>query len=115
MNRYDIKATLKNAFNAFIRGELLLRPAFNDKFIHIVYTFILFWALILLSIMVENTLSKIEKNKEILTDLQIYHTEKMVQLVSIGRITRTEAMLKDKGSDVSFPQKPASRIDAKDE
>lgn len=67
-------ASLKNALNAFFRGELLMRLGFDRFFLHIVYTFGLFWAMILMDMMIENTLSKVEKNKEILNELKIYHT-----------------------------------------
>lgn len=53
------------------------------------------------------------KNKEILNELKIYHTEKTVQIVSMDRITTINRMLEDKGSQVSFPEKPAMRIDTK--
>ena len=68
----------------------------------------------ILNIMVENTMSKVEKNKEILTDLKIYHTEKTVQMAGMRRITKTDKMLENKGSKVTFPTKPATRIDAKE-
>ena len=114
MNFKAAGASLKNAFYAFLRGELLMRLGCDKAFPHILYTFMLFWIAILMNIMVENTMSKVEKNKEILTDLKIYHTEKMVQLVSLDRITRTNKLLEDKGSAVTFPEKPATRIDAKE-
>ena len=106
-------ASLKNALNAFFRGELLMRLGFDRFFLHIVYTFGLFWAMILMDMMIENTLSKVEKNKDILNELKIYHTEKTVQIVSMDRITTINRMLEDKGSQASFPEKPAMRIDTK--
>lgn len=107
-------ASLKNALNAFFRGELLMRLGFDRFFLHIVYTFGLFWAMIILDMMIENTLSKVEKNKETLSDMKIYYTEKMVQLVSMDRITTIERLLEEKGSDVTFPEEPAIRLDTKD-
>lgn len=114
MNISSIGATLKNIVIASFRGELLMRMGCDKVFAHIVYTFMLFWIMILLNIMVENTLSKVEKNKEVLTEMQIYHTEKMVQLAGMGRITKTGKILESKGSQVTFPQKPAARIDAEE-
>ena len=114
MNLKAAGASIKNAFKAFLRGELLMRLGCDRFFPHILYTFLLFWIGILLNIMVENTMSKVEKNKEILTDLKIYHTEKTVQMAGMRRITKTDKMLENKGSNVTFPTKPATRIDAKE-
>ena len=60
-----------------------------------------------------NDLSKVETKKDIRNALKIYHTEKTVQIVSMDRITTINRMLEDKGSQVSFPEKPAMRIDTK--
>ena len=109
MNLKAAGASIKNAFNAFLRGELLMRLGCDSFFPHILYTFLLFWIGILLNIMVGNTMSK-----EILTDLKIYHTEKTVQMAGMRRITKTDKMLENKGSNVTFPTKPATRIDAKE-
>lgn len=114
MNWVSISASLKNAMNAFFRGELLMRLGCDRIFMHIAYTFMLFWAMILLDMMIENTLSKVEKNKDVLTDLKIYHTEKMIQLVSLDRITTMERLLKEKGSDVTLPEQPALKLDTKE-
>ena len=89
-----------------------MRLGCDKVFLQIVYTFMLFWVMIMLNILVENTLSKVERNNDILTELQIYHTEKMVQLASMGRITKTEELLDNKGSKVCLPKKPAFRIDS---
>ena len=110
MNLKAAGVSIKNAFNAFLRGELLMRLGCDRFFPHILYTFLQFWIGILLNIMVENTMSKVEKN----TDLKIYHTEKTVQMAGMRRITKTDKMLENKGSKVTFPTKPATRIDAKE-
>ena len=35
-------------------------------------------------------------------------------MAGMGRITKTDKMLENKGSEVTFPVKPATRIDAKE-
>jgi len=114
MNWNSMTGSLKKTSRAFIRGELLWRLGCDKLFPYIVYTFMLFWILILLNIMVENTLGKVDKNRETLGALKIAHTEKAVELAEIGRITRAESLLKEMGSDVTFPSEPATRIDAKE-
>lgn len=112
MNIKAIGTSIKNLVIASFRGELLMRLGCDKVFLQIVYTFMLFWVMIMLNILVENTLSKVERNNDILTELQIYHTEKMVQLASMGRITKTEELLDNKGSKVCLQKKPAFRIDS---
>lgn len=106
--------SLKNIVKAVFRGELLMRLGFDRFFWHIAYTFMLFWLIILADIMMENTFSKVEKNKEILTALKIHHSQKVVEMVSLNRISTVNRLLKEKGSDVTIPEKPASVIDAKE-
>lgn len=92
-----------------------MRLGCDKLFAHIVYTFMLFWMLILMNIMVENTMGKVEKNRPVLRELKIYHTEKKVELARIGRITEADRMLKDRGSAVTFPEIPAGKIAAKEQ
>ena len=58
----DIWEILKNGFAAIVTGNLLLRLNAGRYFIHIAYTFLLFWILIFESLMAENALSKVERN-----------------------------------------------------
>lgn len=98
----------------YFRGELLMKLGCGKYFMHIVFVFILFWGMILFDIVVENRLYLLQKNKQTLSELQIYHTEKMVELARFGRITSTEKMLKERNSTVTYPTKPASRLDVKE-
>ena len=78
---------------------------------HILYTFFLIWMMIWTSIKIEGTLAKVEKNNEILNDMKIYHAQKTVQMVSLNRITVVDKLLKENGSEVTLPIKPADRIE----
>lgn len=101
---------LGNAFLAALQGEFLLRLHVNKLFIHIVYTFFLFWVSIWLSMRVEKTLTKVEDNRVILEDMKIYHSQKTVELVSLGRMSTVQRLLEESGSDVGLPEEPADRI-----
>ncbi|MCI5989893.1 MAG: hypothetical protein SOY98_03965 [Candidatus Cryptobacteroides sp.] len=114
MNFRSFSASLRNIIDAFFRGELLMRIGADKYFPHIAYTFMLFWVMILMDMMIENTLGKVEKNREVLTSLKIYHSQKVVELVSIDRVTTVERLLKDKGSAVGLPEKPAYRLGVKE-
>jgi hypothetical protein len=101
---------LKNSFSAIIKGEFLLRIQCGKYFIHIIYTFFLFWVSIWLSMKIEKTLTKVEDNKIILNDLEIYHAQKTVELVSLNRLTTVQQLLLQDSSKVTIPEKPAVLI-----
>ena len=83
-----------------------------DKyFIHIAYTFLLVWLIILYSMMVQNTLAKVESNRSAVNDLKIFHAQKTVKLVSLGRLQTVEKLLKEQGSEITLPEKPANRLE----
>ena len=88
-----------------------MRMHLDRYFIHIAYTFLLFWLVIVYSMMVQNTLAKVEKNRNAVNDLKIFHAQKTVKLVGFGRIDTIEDMLKKQGSDITLPEKPAARLD----
>lgn len=99
-----------NGFQAIFAGEFLLRIHVDRLFVHIVYTLFLLWMVILIDMRVETTMAKVEKNKETLNDMKIYHAHKTVQLVSINRLSTVKEMLEEKGSDVTLPSNPPTRI-----
>ena len=77
---------------------------------HILYLFILAWVSIWLSLKVDKTLTRVEENKVDLRDLEIYHAEKEAELVRLHSASTTAKRLKQLGSDVTLPEKPAVKI-----
>lgn len=109
---------IKRFFSAFaggikamLMGQLLLKLKIERFFIHILYTFLMFWLAILCSMMVQNTLVEIEKNKAIISEMKIYHAQKTLQLVKMGRFETVEQQLSRRGSKVTSPEKPAVTIE----
>ena len=102
---------IKNTIMAILKGELLLRMRLDKYFIHIAYTFLLVWLIILYSMMVQNTLAKVESNRSAVNDLKIFHAQKTVKLVSLGRLQTVEKLLKEQGSEITLPEKPANKLD----
>ena len=94
-----------------LMGQLLLKLKIERFFIHILYTFLMFWLAILCSMMVQNTLVEIEKNKAIISEMKIYHAQKTLQLVKMGRFETVEQQLSRRGSKVTSPEKPAVTIE----
>lgn len=99
---------LKNSLRAILRGEFLMR--FDRYFMHIIWTFLLFWGMILSSMVVQKTLVQVEKNKETLSEMKIYHAQKTVQIARLGRISTVENLLEENGSQVTLPEKPADIV-----
>ena len=86
--------SIRNAFRAMSRGELVLA-----------------WISILLSLKVDQTLTRVEENKKDLRDLEVYHAEKEAELVRLHSASTTAKRLKELGSDVALPEKPAVKLD----
>ena len=96
---------------AILKGELLLRMRLDKYFIHIAYTFFLIWLIIMSSMMVQNTLAQVEKNRAKVNDLKIFHAQKTVKLVGLGRLNTVEDLLREQGSEVGLPEKPTDRLE----
>lgn len=101
---------MKNSLQAVMRGEFLLRIRFDRYFPQIIYLFFLIWSLIWTNLEIEQTMLRMEKNKEIIEDLRIYHSQVNCELVSFDRLGTISDLLKQKGSDVTLPEKPAYKI-----
>ena len=111
MSMQGIGRSIRNFWRALGRGELLLSIGAHKYYMHIVYLFLLAWISILLSLKVDGTLTRVEENKTVLRDLEIHHAEKEADLVRLHSASTTEKRLKQLGSDVTLPAKPATKID----
>ena len=103
----DIGLFFKNSFLAVLKGEFLLRLNIGRYFIHIVYTFLLFGLIIWFSLMIETTMSKVEKNKAVLKELEIVNAQKVFDVVNISRRSSVEETLAGMGSNVKEAEQPA--------
>lgn len=107
----DIGVFLKNSFQAALKGEFLLRLNVGRYFIHIMYTFFLFGMTIWVSLMIETTMAKVEKNNARLKELEIVNAQKVFELASAARRSTVETTLSLMGSEVKEPEKPATALD----
>lgn len=103
----DIGSFAKELGLSILKGDFMRRIKVSNYFIHILYTFILFFFSIWLSLMMEKTFAKVERNREILKDMEIYHAQKTVEVASLNRMTKIQDLLREKGSQVTMPAKPA--------
>lgn len=106
----DIWTFLKNSFSAILRGQFLMRLNPGRYFIHILYTFFLFGMVIWFSLMVENTMAKVETNKVQLKELEIEHSQKTYEVVSLTRRSTVTRMLQDMGSEIQEANAPATTV-----
>ena len=106
----DIGMFFKNSIQAILKGEFLLRLNIGRYFIHIAYTFLLFGLIIWFSLMIETTMSKVEKNKAVLKELEIVHSQKVFEVVNVSRRSSVQEMLERMGSQVTEPDKPAAVV-----
>ncbi len=97
----------KSWLKSIISGDILLRLRVDKLFPYILYAFFLGWLSILMSYKMELTMSIAEKNRKELETLKIYHAQKTCEYVGLDRISTVETMLKEKGSEVKAPEKPA--------
>ena len=92
------------------QGTFLIRLRVDKLFPYILYAFALAWLSIWLSYKAEKTMYRVEVNKERIENLKIDHANKTCEIVSLTRISTVEKMLKESGSSVEAPQKPADII-----
>ena len=109
----DVWELIKNGVAAIVTGNLLLRLNAGKYFIHIAYTFLLFWILIFESLMAENALSKVERNKAKIHEMEIIYADKTFEVASMSRRSEVEKRLAAMGSQVREPEKQAIALGQK--
>ena len=105
---HDLGRGLRNSLKAMLRGEFLLRLNIGRYFVHIVYAFFLFAMVIWLSLAIEGTMTKVERSKAELNELEIVHTQKVFDMVSLTKRSSVRNLLEEKGSKVAEPTQPAT-------
>jgi hypothetical protein len=108
--KINMASSVKSIVKSIISGDILLRLRVDKLFPYILYAFALGWISIFLSYKMEQTLTVVEKNKAELETLRIYHAQKTCEYVGLDRISTIEEMLRNAGSEVKAPEKPADII-----
>ena len=97
-------------FHSIASGEFLLTLGLDRYIIHVIYTFLLFMASIWIGIQVEKTFIRVEANKAEIVELKVESNKLDFQLEQLNNGNRLEQILQEKGSDLRYPEKPATRI-----
>ena len=108
--KINMASSVKSIVKSIISGDILLRLRVDKLFPYILYAFALGWISIFLSYKMEQTLTVVEKNKAELETLRIYHAQKTCEYVGLDPISTIEEMLRNAGSEVKAPEKPADII-----
>lgn len=111
--KWNVAKALSRSFKAILKGEFLLRMRVDKVFPHILWLFVLMWVSIWLSMKIDATLTRVEQNKRVLGDLEIYHAEKTEELVRLNRFSTVQHKLEQMGSEVNLPERPATVLKKK--
>ncbi|MBQ6688064.1 MAG: hypothetical protein IJN02_02385 [Bacteroidales bacterium] len=105
-----VSGAIIETFRSIGRGDILLRMRVDKLFPFILYTFALAWVSIWLTYKSDQTMLKAEQNKERIKELKISYAKKTCDIAGLSRISTIESLLKESGSEVKAPEKPADRL-----
>lgn len=106
----DLGRGLKESLLAIIKGDFLLRLDIGRYFLHILYIFLCFGVAIWVSLMIDTTLTKVERNRAEIEELEIQHSQKEYDLMRLERRSAVSELLNKMGSEVKEPQKPVTVV-----
>lgn len=104
------KNSLVRAISDISHGEFLLRLNIGRYFIHILYLIVLFTLTIWVSLAIDSTMNKVERNKAIIREQEIELSILEFKLSEIESRKEVEARLNEMGSKLKRPAKPAKRL-----
>ena len=106
----DIGQLLKNSVKAIFEGEFLLRLRIGRWFVHIVFVFIVIAVTIWISLLIDNTLTKVERGKTVIAEQESVIAMRTYELSSLTRRSAAEKHLKEMGSGLAEPTHPAIEL-----
>ena len=102
----DIGQLLKNSVKAIFEGEFLLRLKIGRYFINIVLVFIVITFTIYISLLIDNTLTKVERGKTVIAEQEATIAMRTFELSSLTRRSGAEKHLEELGSTLKEAEKP---------
>ncbi|MCQ2177503.1 MAG: hypothetical protein MJY42_01290 [Bacteroidales bacterium] len=105
-----IFSTIGNSLRAILKGEFLLRLGVTRYFSHIVFVFVLIAGVIWVSLLIDNSMNKVEKNRDRIRELATEHTMYKYELERRNDRETVTRTLEELGSEVKEPEKPATRL-----
>ncbi len=101
---------LLQGFKDIAQGELLLRLKFDKYLAHIVVVAVAVMCILFSRCIVENVQVNRERMRHALTETQWKHQQTSVELVSLGKMSTVEDLLKENNVNIGKPTKPATMI-----
>lgn len=106
----DLGKTLGNALSAIFKGELLLRLKIDKYFMHIVLVFLLILGAIWISLLTDRTMTKVERNNQVIREQQFEKQVKIYEIEELSRRSKVKESLKAMGSSVGEASQPVTKI-----
>ena len=100
---------------SFLSGDVLVERGVDRQLGFIFYCFALVCIIIAWSLMVEQSLVRVQKNDKQLQELRISYQQRTLDIVGMNNRTRIDKMLKDEKSKLHAPEQPPKRIVLKEE
>lgn len=104
---------LLNSIKAIFKGEFLLRLRIGDYFLHIAWCFCIVALTIWMSLLIDNTLTRVEKGKAVISRLESEIAEREFTLASIMNRRQIKISLEEMGSQLEEPRQRAITLDYK--
>ena len=102
----DVGRLLKESVKAIFEGEFLLRLKIGRYFISIVYVFAVITLTIWISLLIDNTLTKVERGRSVIVEQEAVIARRSYELSSLTRRSGAEKHLEELGSDLKEAEKP---------
>ncbi len=99
-----------NKITSFFSGSFILKRRLDRFLWFFIYIFILLVLFISWNLYIESRLVKIEKNSDVIKDLEINRQQRSLELVSLDYETKVEKMLQDFGSKLHAPTDRPIRV-----
>ena len=95
---------------SYLSGDKLIEWGVDRQLGFIFYIFVIVCVTIAWSLLVEQSLVKVQRNEKELQELQISYQQHTLDLVGMNNRTKIDGMLKASGSQLHAPTAPAQRI-----
>lgn len=102
-----------NSIKAIFKGEFLLRLRIGDYFLHIAWCFCIVALTIWMSLLIDNTLTKVEKGKAVISRLDNEIAEREFTLASMMNRRQIRISLEEAGSKLEEPKQRAVALEYK--
>lgn len=102
-----------NSIKAIFKGEFLLRLRIGDYFLHIAWCFCIAALTIWMSLLIDNTLTRVEKGKAVISRQENEIAEREFTLASMMNRRQIKASLEEMGSRLEEPKHRAIVLEYK--